>query len=226
MKATNNLSLSIGIMAYNEEGNIGKLIEALLKENISSAALKEIVVVASGCTDNTVKIVECYSRIYSKVTLLRQTNREGKASAINLFLSQAASDIVILESGDTLPKSGTIEKLVAPFLDQEIGMTGARPIPVNDRACFMGFVVHLMWALHHKIALAEPKMGEVVAFRKFIQQIPNDTAVDEACIEALVKQSGYNIVYVPDAIVYNKGPETAADFLKAEKAHFSRPQTS
>jgi cellulose synthase/poly-beta-1,6-N-acetylglucosamine synthase-like glycosyltransferase len=70
-----------------------------------------------------------------------------------------------------------------------------------------------MWFLHHNIALTTPKLGELVAFRNFVQQIPNDTAVDEASIEAIVRNAGYELRYVPDAVVRNKGPETIKDFI-------------
>ncbi len=74
-----------------------------------------------------------------------------------------------------------------------------------------------MWSLHHRIALMTPKLGELVAFRNFIQKIPNDTAVDEACIEAIVRKAGYELYYVPDAIVQNKGPENIRDFIKQRR---------
>jgi biofilm PGA synthesis N-glycosyltransferase PgaC len=96
-------------------------------------------------------------------------------------------------------------------------MTGARPIPVNRKDTFIGFTVHLMWALHHKIAIQTPKLGELVAFRNFVREIPKDTAVDEASIEAIMREAGYDLRYVPEAVVNNKGPETVRDFLKQRR---------
>ncbi len=92
-------------------------------------------------------------------------------------------------------------------------MTGARPIPVNDDSNFMGFVVNFFWELHHQIAMHNPKCGELVAFRDIVKEIPKESAVDEASIEAIIKEKGYKLEYVPDAIVRNKGPETVGDFL-------------
>jgi len=96
-------------------------------------------------------------------------------------------------------------------------MTGAHPIPVNSKNTFIGFSVHLMWSLHHKIALMTPKLGELVAFRNFVRKIPMDTAVDEASIEAIVRKTGYELRYVPDAVVINKGPENIKDFIKQRR---------
>lgn len=209
--------ISMGIMAYNEEANIGRLLKSVCTQKFDHGELGEIFVVASGCTDRTVEIVGAFSKQDKRVRLLVQAQREGKASAINLFLSTASGDIFILESGDTIPDEGTLDKLVASFEKPTIGMTGAHPVPVNSKNTFVGFSVQLMWLLHHKIALMTPKLGELVAFRSFVRKIPNDTAVDEASIEAIVREAGYDLCYVSDAIVRNKGPENIQDFIKQRR---------
>jgi biofilm PGA synthesis N-glycosyltransferase PgaC len=210
-------NISIGVMAYNEEQNIGRLLQTLLGQGLSHGYLKEIIVVASGCTDRTEDIVRGFQRKEARIKLISQPSREGKASAINLFLADASGDILVLESADTIPSEGSLDHLIAPFEDPSVGMTGAHPVPVNPKDTFIGFTVRLMWSLHHKIALLTPKLGELVAFRNFVRQIPKDTAVDEASIEAIVKDAGFNLCYVPDAIVNNKGPETVRDFLKQRR---------
>jgi poly-beta-1,6-N-acetyl-D-glucosamine synthase len=208
---------SIGVMAYNEEANIKYLLKSLLNQRTVSCKIAEIIVVASGCTDNTVPIVESIVENHRIVKLLVQGRREGKASAIDLFLSVAKGDVVIIESGDTIPEKDTVENLVRPFKDPNVGMTGTRPVPVNLNDTFMGFTVNLFWQLHHELALIDPKLGEMIAFRNIIHGIPKDTAVDEASIEAIITKSGYRIHYAKDAIVRNKGPETISDFIKQRR---------
>lgn len=149
--------------------------------------------------------------------LVVQERREGKASAINVFLSGAKGDVVVIESSDTIPEQNAIENLVRPFQDSNVGMTGAHPIPVNSNDTFMGFTVKLFWRLHHEMALNHPKLGELIAFRNIVGEIPKDTAVDEASIEAIITKAGYRIHYAKDAIVYNKGAETIKDFLKQRR---------
>jgi cellulose synthase/poly-beta-1,6-N-acetylglucosamine synthase-like glycosyltransferase len=208
---------SIGIMAYNEEENIGKLLDALLHQELSEIEIIEIIVVCSGCTDNTENIVQEFINIDKRIKLISQEEREGKASAVNLFLKSAKGDVCVLESADTLPTSSTVEELVKPFLNSSIGMTGAHPIPVNDPKTFLGFTNHLLWNIHHKLALKHPKLGEMVAFRNIVDSIPIDTAVDEVSIEAKIKEEGYILKYVPSAVVYNKGAENITDFLKQRR---------
>ncbi len=207
------ITCSVGIMAYNEEGNIGPLLEALTSQRLKSVSITEIVVVASGCTDNTEAIVREWTMLDSRICLLVQEKRSGKAVAINEYLPLAKEKVLVLCSADLLPELDAIERLVAPLADPEVGMTSSRPVPVNDPEVFMGFAAHMLWKLHHKINLTSFKAGEMIAFRKIFERIPYHTAVDEASIEPVVRGQGYRVEYVPTAVVYNKGPETVADFL-------------
>ena len=213
------MKVSLGIFAYNEEKNIANLLEAVLGQKLSEVELEEIIVVASGCTDKTVEISQSFSVKDSRIRVLVQEKREGKFSAINLFLKTAKNEILAIESADTLPSKDALERLIKPFEDPLVGMAGARPMPTNNESSFWGFASHFLWELHHQLSLAEPKMGELVAFRKVFDKIPA-TAVDEAMIEAIVSSAGFKVVYAPDAIVYNKGPENLSDFLKQRRRNF------
>src|SRR5713226_1080385 len=211
------LTCSIGIMAYNEEANIGRLLKAVLSQKLKTVAITEIVVVASGCTDSTESIVRDWTKRDPRIRLLSQGKRLGKASAINGYLPQARERILVLCSADLLPEADAIEQLVAPFADAEVGMTSSRPVPVNDPNQFMGFAAHMLWNLHHMINLTSFKAGEMTAIRKIFERIPYHTAVDEASMEPVIRGQGYQAQYVPTAIVYNKGPETVADFLRQRR---------
>lgn len=211
------LHCAIGITAHNEAANIGRLLERVLEQRLPTVLLHEIVVVASGCTDDTEVIVRAFAEREPRISLLVQERREGKASAINLFVRHATQPILVLCSADVLPEVDAIERLVAPLADPDVGMTSCRPVPINDPGTFMGFAVHLLWNLHHEINLNGFKAGEMTAFRRIFERIPYDTAVDEASVEPLVRGQGYRVRYVPDAIVYNKGAETPADFLRQRR---------
>jgi len=210
----------VGIMAYNEAANIGLLLKALLAQETLTVALDKIIIVASGCTDKTEDIVQEFATRDSRVQLLQQPRREGKASAVNLFMANTQHEVLVLESADTLPLPHTLEALVAPFADPDVGMVGGRPIPTNSPDTFMGFGVQLLWELHHQISLSCPKMGEIIAFRNIFRQIPYDTAVDEASIEPLIVGQGLRLAYAPDAVVLNRGPETVQDFIKQRRRIF------
>jgi len=211
----------MGIMAYNEEANIGRLLEAVVSQRTATVTLTEILVMASGCTDRTESIVQDWERRDPRIRLIVQPRREGKAAAINQFLPQAREKIVVLCSADLLPEADAIEELVAPFADPAVGITTSRPVPVNDPGTFMGFAAHLLWGLHHQINLRSFKAGEMIAFRKIFERIPFHTSVDEASIEPVIRGQGYEVRYVPTSVVYNKGPLTVGDFLNRRRSNYA-----
>jgi poly-beta-1,6-N-acetyl-D-glucosamine synthase len=208
---------SVGIMAYNEEANIASAIGTILGQKLTSSHISELIVVASGCEDRTTAIVSDIGRHDRRVRLIEQERREGKASAINLFIRAARSAVLLLVSADVLVKEGTLDALLRHFGDPAVGMVGGHPVPVNRETTFLGHAVHLQWRLHDRIARESPKLGEIVAFRNVVPSIPLDTAVDEISIQALITQLGYRLVYEPEAIVYNRGPTTAGDFVRQRR---------
>lgn len=217
MTQRDKLTCSLGVFAYNEAGNIIALLEALTAQRLEQAEIAEIIVVSSASTDGTDELVEQFSKSHPLVRLIRQERREGKSSAINLFLQQASSNLLVVISGDVIPAKDTIEKLIAPFVNPGIGATGGRPVPVNTQDTFVGYAVHLLWRLHHRMAMITPKLGEMIAFRRVMDAIPADSAVDEASIEALVLAKGLKLRYVPSALISNKGPQNIRDFIKQRR---------
>lgn len=211
------LRCSVGVTAYNEEANIGRLLDALLAQHTRDVEITEIIVVASACTDNTVPIVESYAAEYPAIKLFIQPRREGKTSAINVFLAHAREEICVLESGDTLPHEDAIEHLVRMFADPTVGMTGAHKVPVNTPDHLVGIFTHLRLRLEHQLCLEIPRLGEMIAFRKVFDRIPPDVAMDEAFVEALVVERGLQVRYAPDAVVYNTGPDSIQDFVRQRR---------
>jgi len=215
------IKCSVGITAYNEEANIGQLLQAMLDQRLYSVEISEIVVVASGCEDRTIDIVQEYMAKDPHIKLIVQECREGKTSAVNLFLQQAKEDICVLESGDTLPGQDSIEKMVRMFEDPQVGMTGAQKVPVNAPQHIIGYLSHLRLKLEHQLCLEIPRTGELIAFRKVFDHIPRDVAMDEAFVEALIIKRGMQVCYAPDAVVFNMGPETLSDFVRQRRRNFA-----
>ena len=212
------IKCSIGVCVYNEEKNIVNLINSLLAQQLKNVSITEIIVVSSGSFDKTVDLIKFFAKRNKKIKLIIQKKREGKASAVNLFISKAKNEVLVLVGGDLALGKDTIEKLVKEFKNPEIGMTGCHPISVseskNDLVHFSG---KLLWELHHRISLIKPKMGEVIAFRKVFKRIPVFSSVDEANIEPLIRGQAYTIKYVSGAKIYNKIPSTLKDFISQRR---------
>ena len=212
---------SFGITAYNEEANIGRLLQAVIDQRLYEVEIAEIIVVVSGCTDRTAEIVQAFMEKDPRIQLHVQERREGKSSAINVFLEHAKEKICVLESGDTLPRGDTIENMVRMFRNPAVGMTGAQKVAVNTPDHVVGVLSHLRLKLEHQLCLEIPRLGELIAFRKVFDQIPPDVAMDEAFVEAFIIRRGMQVRYAPDAVVYNMGPETVSDFVKQRRRNYA-----
>lgn len=208
---------SVGITAYNEEQNIANLLRALVSQDLVHVAITEIIVVASGCTDHTVEIVQSVTKEDPRIALYVQEKREGKTSAINVFLQHASENICVLQSADTLPRADSIEKLVRPFTDPRIGMTGAQKVVANAPDQLIGYFSHLRLKLEHSLCLEIPRLGELIAFRKVLDSIPRDVSMDEAFVEAIVIRRGLEVRYAPDSVVISVGPNTISDIVRQRR---------
>lgn len=88
--------VSIVIPAYNEEAFIGKLLEIILKVNLSSIGFdREIIVVDDGSKDQTFEIASSFK----EVQCYRKENG-GKGSATKYGISKASGDYVLIQDAD------------------------------------------------------------------------------------------------------------------------------
>jgi glycosyltransferase involved in cell wall biosynthesis len=202
----------IGVCVHNEEANIEACLRSILNE--APPAVRSVIVIASGCTDRTAEIVQAMAEHDDRLTVVIEPLRSGKSAAINLFLRRTSEPLCVLIGGDIIVTPGFVSKLLAPFADASVGMTGGRPVPTNPTSSLMGGIVHVLWDLHHEIALNKPKLGEAVAFRRVFDALPTNTVVDEPSIEQLIVAHGLRLQYVPEAIVRNRGPENVLDFVR------------
>lgn len=209
------MDITIGICAYNEAQNIERSIRSIYDQKTKDITVREVIVVSSGSTDGTDDIVRRLADEYGNITLIRQEKREGKNSAINCYLENKTCDVVVMLNADNIfGNENSLYSLVSPFFDEKVGMVGGHPVPTNDKKDKVGFATHVLWTMHHHLALVYPKIGELVAFRDIGTRLPTDQQSDEDIIRMNLEKAGYNCIYAPDAIVLNRGPETEEDFLK------------
>lgn len=185
------------------------------------ARLTEIVVIASGCTDGTAEIARSVSKGRPGVHVHVQERRDGKVAALNAYLKMRdrRAEIVLVCSADLRVAPDVIEHIVTCFRDHpEVGMVGARPMPDNDATEVIGMMVNVLWEMHHRIALITPKMGELIAFRSdLIERVSELSVVDEASVEDIIRSKGYELAYVPQAVVTNHGPETWSEYFEQRR---------
>ena len=211
----------IGICAYNEEENIARLLQNLTSTQNLPKYYK-ILVICSGCTDKTPEIVKNFQKKDERVEVITEKVRRGKANALNKIfkIAKESADVLILVNADAVPERGSIKRLISKLLESNAGAVFAQPVPFKKFHNFCYGVVRVIWRLHHIISLLQkPKLsGELCAIRTAcLREIPEKVATDEPYIELAIRQQGWSVLYVPEAIVYIRGPTNIVDLLEQRK---------
>jgi len=206
--------LSVVSCAYNEEANIGRFLRGCQEAENGAFDLLEIIVVASGCTDRTVPIVQEFAAHDPRIRLFTEATRTGKAAAMALGLRQVQGDLVLIAGSDTSPSAEALREVVRPFSDPTVSLVCTRPTPMNTTDNFVVRVARTMWDIHHVVSSRIPKAGEAFAIRNRNLEIPKDVQDDDTYIGAVSVAPGSKAVYADKAVFYNRVPTTAPDFLR------------
>ncbi len=130
-------SISVIIPMYNEEENAKRIIDYAAEVLSIVASDWEILVVESGSTDGTRKIVEEKARKNPKIIPLFQEKREGMGSALRLGYSRATKDLIWHLESDSPFDLNDMKKAIVYFNthDGVIGYrTAGRAQSLNDWA--------------------------------------------------------------------------------------------
>jgi poly-beta-1,6-N-acetyl-D-glucosamine synthase len=208
------LRLSVVVCAYNEERNIAHFLSAALASKGPSFLLQEVLVIASGCTDQTVEIAQRIARTDPRVRVVLETDRRGKAAALLSGLTTASGDVLLVENADTVPAPDAFEHMLAAFADETVGLVCCRVSPVVDEPGVVGHVSRILWEVHDYVSLAEPKAGEAFAIRRMPFTLPDDIEDDDTFLGAYPSMLGYRSVYARKAVVFNRPPTVLGDLLR------------
>ena len=136
-------SISVLIVAHNEELLVGKCLDSILNQTVSPY---EIVVVAHNCTDKTEEIVSNYKQ----VRLISYQGPTGTIHARIKGFESVTGDIVLCIDGDAYADKKWIQKMSTPLLNPKNSGVGGEVIITNilSRRFFSTYInFHLAWLL-------------------------------------------------------------------------------
>lgn len=111
--------VSVSIVIPNWNG--AKLLQKNLPFVVAAGKnAEEIIVVDDGSTDNSVNILTQFPEI----KIIKKTLREGFSSTVNVGVSQAKGEIVVLLNTDILPQKDFIKYLTPHFSDPDMFAVG------------------------------------------------------------------------------------------------------
>lgn len=207
--------ITIGIGAYKEEKSIGKAVENIMNQKINEDF--EIII---ACPDKgTADVIKKLKN--KKIKLIKEKKREGQPAAYNKIIKKAKGRIIIFTDADAILEKNSIQKIIDVFEDKKVGAAGGRPKPMNKRNNKFGFWAHFLFEAAHKLRkdLVDKNdfyyiTGPLCAIRKgIIDKMPKNAMATDIVLGYLIKKERYDVVYVPDAIVYQKAPANLNDFF-------------
>lgn len=227
------LSVTIGIPAYNEEANIGNLIDNLLKQDKKNYMLKQIIIISDASTDKTDNIVKSFGN--KKIRLITNKIRKGQVYSQNLIFSISNSDLVVIMEADTLPEDKKfLSKLFSSVIrDQSIGLVQSNIKPKHTGALLEKVLYHQV-SIYLKFVVSNPQTKQWLctgrggrAFTKKVYKrliwpsnVPEDIFAYLWC-----KQHNLKIDFQNSAISIYKLPKNFEDFVKERQKIASGQQT-
>lgn len=208
--------VSMIIATFNEEKVIAKKLANTIELEYPKDKL-EILIVDSGSTDNTRKIVDDFAQhVKSKVniSLLTQKERLGKAAALNYALKYCNGDMVILSDADVMLDKDAISKITSNFNDKKIGAVSGIEVIRNPDQSSTTKVERGYRSFYNTLRLGESNLDSVVmcesefaAYRtKLMEEIPQDSVCDDMELTLRVRKKGFRAIYDPTVVFYECSP--------------------
>ncbi|MGE5248944.1 MAG: glycosyltransferase family 2 protein [Bacteroidota bacterium] len=205
------------IAAYNEEAVIRDKIRNSLDIDYPHDRY-QILVVTDGSSDSTAeRVAEFAAR---GVELLHEAERRGKMAAINRALPHARGEVVVFSDANNFYGRETLQRLVAPFGDTEVGaVSGAKMVEQDEGS--LAASEGLYWKYESFIKKQESALGsctsasgEILALRRSAYRRPPDNIInDDFYIAMQAVRQGYRLVYVPEATSWERVSPTPKDEL-------------
>ena len=218
--------VSIVVPAYNEAKTIEKRIDNLFSLDYPKNKY-EIIVVESGSTDETYQLVKnlIENNKKTKVTLklLKESERKGKASAINLAKQHGNGDIILVTDANSTFDKSVLKQMMPHFEDPKIGAVGGRYITSNPGNALTSSE-SFYWDLEYIMRKGESAIdsactfhGEINAWRRDIINADTRMLSEDLEMAISIRRKGYKIVYEPSAKVYAPSATTVKDQIKQRK---------
>jgi glycosyltransferase involved in cell wall biosynthesis len=208
MISTTPFRVSVVVIVLNGVKTIGECLDSLVLQTYPHEYY-EILVVDNGSTDGTQKIVTQYP-----VKLIFQPIR-GYAPARNAGVKAANGDVVAFTDADCVVELDWLEKLMKPFDDPRIGLTGGHiaAYPSREPTYVEKFIEEAKFIKEPKTIgkgiISHLTTANVAYRKKYISQANFFNEKLLSCEDVDISRTiqvelGLQAIYVPEAIIYHR----------------------
>jgi cellulose synthase/poly-beta-1,6-N-acetylglucosamine synthase-like glycosyltransferase len=214
-------SVTIVVPAHNEERVIGGCLEHLLALDYPAERL-DILIVDDRSSDETGRIAEGAAQTSDgrmRVLHRRADAAPGKPAAIAEALGHVTGEILVFFDADYLPDPPLLKKLVAPFVDPQVGATMGRVVPYNTDRNLLTRLLDLerrggytidqgARALWNLLPQFGGTVGGIrVAAMEAVGGWSAKTLAEDTDLTYRLFLNDWTVEYVDDALCYEESPE-------------------
>jgi cellulose synthase/poly-beta-1,6-N-acetylglucosamine synthase-like glycosyltransferase len=205
-------NVSVVVAVWNEEQSITKKILNILSQNYPRDKL-EVILVSDGSTDKSPKIMKGFTESDKRIRLYCFSRRRGKAAAINMGISKAKGEIIILTDSRQLFTANATMNMVSNFADPMIGAVSGE-LFLKSEIDTVGESFSSYWDYEKWIRKNESSIGSVIGvtgavcgIRRYLYDpIPENTILDDLMIPMRIIFKGYRVIYDENGIAYDDAP--------------------
>ena len=206
-------SVSLIIPAFNEAEVISdKLLNSLGLDYPPDCM--EVVVITDGSDDETVDIVSGF--VERGVRLFHQTQRRGKAAAINRVVPLVGGAIVVFSDANTLLRGNALRALVRAFADERVGgVSGEKQVEGGGEGLYWRYESYLK-RCDSAVSSVMGAAGEFFAVRRgLFRPTEEDSLIEDFILSLRLVEDGWRVVYESEAVATeDASPSLAGDWRR------------
>lgn len=207
--------VSVLVAAYCEEDVVERSVQSLLAIDYPN---KEIVIVDDGSSDNTARILLPYVRS-GQIRLVRKTQNEGKAMALNDAIPLLRGEIVLLVDADIRVKPDILHHMVPHFRSGRVAAVTGNPQVSNTQSLLSKVQVAEFTSIVSVLRRGQRVWGRILTVSGAVTAFRKSAMVDVGLFNAKMatediplswelQRRFYDIRYEPRAVVEMQVPET------------------
>ena len=195
--------VSVIIACHNEASNIKrKVLEITSQLQLSGVELFEIIVVDDGSSDDSVNILQNLESI-KIIKLIKVEFRKGKPHAINLGVSASSFPVLLFSDVRQTLSEGAVTKLLSRLLDADVGAVSSQLELTGNISPARRWMNNLKLRESNKGSTTGVCGALYVIKKELIEELPEDTILDDLLISLFVMKKGKRVVLEPKAIVHD-----------------------
>jgi len=216
---------TVGIAATGRPPTLQPLLETVLATEMPGSRLNKVVLVASECTEDTLRMARRIAARDPRLRLIEHEKRTGKADALNEVFSQTEGDFLVYVNADALIDSDSIPLLLKSIEEDEgTGFVSGRPVFAKASGVISD-ILDVMWSSFNLLS-SDPGQSkqtnhgtdELMVIRSdLLSDLPPGVVNDGAYIAGKIRERGFRIAFQPDAVVQIDVPRRMIDLIQQRR---------